>query len=375
VSRQDSLTEADLVDIFRRRIAPELVAARIVMTEDPTSVLDEDAMYHLAIVAENFVVMAQNLESEMDNFRLSAYLTTEALMGARTAAFRQQLLAQAVRDRIAVNVDAAIMASVSRFASPHAKALGDEELAFIDNVVSEVLGAPVLYEQPSRIERLAHSLSGVSFTLSKMAIQFVEDVIHAAMRIQHVSAHKYLKILRDGMRKLSDAPQPKLKLPEEVSLPTDESAEEIVQETAQVEAETLKEQEEPFESAEEDDVLYGVWETNAKRTVEKSCPDCETLEILTSMYPVPIYELPTPGAETLCAEYCACEVHVVNKDEFDDVRTQWSSVWRRITDQEMPEQFTKEDNEQVKALLKIMNKDARFFSKWAKRMSVDIGDL
>ena len=41
----------------------------------------------------------------------------------------------------------------------------------------------------------------------------------------------------------------------------------------------------------------------------------------------------------------------------------------------MPEQFTREDNEQVKALLKIMNKDAKFFSKWAKRMSVDIGDL
>ena len=373
VSRQDSLTEADLVDIFRRRIAPELVAARIVMTEDPTSVLDEDAMYHLAIVAENFVAMAQNLESEMDNFRLSAYLTNEALMGARTAAFRQNLLSQVVRDRIAADTDNAIIASVTRFASPHARALSEEELAFIDVIVSEVLGSSVS-SQPGRIVRLANSLSQVAPALSNRALQFIDDVISFVQKTYDATAGKYFRLLkarlaaltgnREDKAMLLDSEQDTVETPEDLEIQADE----LIQEA---------EDEQPdYEVGEEDEgIMYGVWETNAKRTVEKNCPDCEALETLTSMYPVPIYELPTPGAETLCAENCACEVHVVNKDEFDDVRSQWSSVWRRITDQEMPEQFTREDNEQVKALLKIMNKDARFFSKWAKRMSVDIGDL
>jgi hypothetical protein len=372
---QREMTDEELMEIFRLRIAPEIAAARVIATEDPSSILDQDAMYHLALVAENFLEMASQMESDMDALNLVGYLTTEGVMAAKAAAFRQQLLAQAVRDRIAVDIDSAIMASVSKFANTHAKALGDEELAFIDKVVSEVLGAPVLYSQPSRIMRLAHSLSGISFILSKTAIQFIEDVMRAAMRGQHSSAHKYIKILRDGIRKLSDVPQAELRVPDEVSLPTDERAEEIVQETEQAQAETLKEQEEPFEDAEEDDVLYGIWETNATRMVQENCPDCIALETLTSMYPIPVAELPTPGVETLCAQRCACAIRVVNADEFDQIRGQWSTVWQRFTGETMPDKFEKEDATKVKALVNVMLGDAKRFSAWAKRFNVQLDDV
>jgi len=372
---QREMTDEELMEIFRLRIAPEIAAARVIATEDPSSILDQDAMYHLALVAENFLEMASQMESDMDALNLVGYLTTEGVMAAKAAAFRQQLLAQAVRDRIAVDVDSAIMAAVSKFANTHAKALGDEELAFIDKVVSEVLGAPVLYSQPSRIMRLAHSLSGISFILSKTAIQFVEDVMRAAMRGQHSSAHKYIKILRDGIRKLSDVPQAELRVPDEVSLPTDDRVEEIVQETEQATTETLKEQEEPFEDAEEDDVLYGIWETNATRMVQENCPDCIALETLTSMYPIPVAELPTPGVETLCAQRCACAIRVVNADEFDQIRGQWSTVWQRFTGETMPDKFEKEDATKVKALVNVMLGDAKRFSAWAKRFNVQLDDV
>jgi len=372
---QREMTDEELMEIFRLRIAPEIAAARVIATEDPSSILDQDAMYHLALVAENFWEMASQMESDMDALNLVSYLTTEGVMAAKAAAFRQQLLAQAVRDRIAVDVDSAIMAAVSKFANTHAKALGDEELAFIDKVVSEVLGAPVLYSQPSRIMRLAHSLSGVGFILSKTAIQFIEDVMRAATRSQHSSSHKYIKILRDGIRKLSDVPQAELRLPDEVSLPTDERAEEIVQETEQATTEALREQEEPFEDAEEDDVLYGIWETNATRMVQENCPDCIALETLTSMYPIPVAELPTPGVETLCAQRCACAIRVVNADEFDQIRGQWSTVWQRFTGETMPDKFEKEDATKVKALVNVMLDDAKRFSAWAKRFNVQLDDV
>jgi len=375
LNAQREMTNDELMEIFRLRIAPEIAAARVIATEDPSSILDQDAMYHLALVAENFLEMASQMESNMDALNLVGYLTTEGVMAAKAAAFRQQLLAQAVRDRIAVNVDAAIMASVSKFANTHVKALGDEELAFIDKVVSEVLGASVLYSQPSRIMRLAHSLSGVSFTLSKIAIQFIEDVMRSAMRGQHSSSHKYIKILRDGIRKLSDVPQAELRLPDETSISTDDRAEEVVQETEQTATETLKEQEEPFEDAEEDDVLYGIWETNATRTVQENCPDCVALETLTSMYPVPVAELPTPGVETLCAQHCACAIRVVNADEFDQIRGQWSTVWERFTGETMPNRFEKEDVTKVKALVNVMLGDAKRFSAWAKRFDIQLEDV
>jgi hypothetical protein len=164
-------------------------------------------------------------------------------------------------------------------------------------------------------------------------------------------------------------------LPDEVSIPTDDRAEEIVQETEQTQAETLKEQEEPFEDAEEDDVLYGIWETNATRTVQENCPDCIALETLTSMYPVPVAELPTPGVETLCAQNCACAIRVVNADEFDQVRGQWSTVWQRFTGETMPDKFEKEDATKVKALVNVMLGDAKRFSAWAKRFNVQLDDV
>jgi hypothetical protein len=195
------------------------------------------------------------------------------------------------------------------------------------------------------------------------------------MRGQHFSSHKYIKILRDGIRKLSDVPQAELRLPDEVAIPTDDRVEEIVQETEQATTETLKEQEEPFEDAEEDDVLYGIWETNATRMVQENCPDCIALETLTSMYPVPVAELPAPGVETLCAQYCACAIRVVNADEFDQIRGQWSTVWERFTGETMPNRFEKEDAVKVKALVNVMLGDAKRFSAWAKRFHIQLDDV
>ena len=295
LSAQREMSDEDLLEVFRTRIAPEIAAARVIATEDPSSLLDTDAMYQLALVAENFLQMASAMEDDMDAMRLIDYLTTEGVMAAKAAAFRQQLLAQAVRDRIAVNTDAAIMASVSKFANPHAQALGEEEIAFIDSVVSEVLGASLMHQQPSRIMRLANSLSGVSFSLSKIALRFIDSVLNFVMRDQHLSSHKYIKVLRDAIHRLADAPQAKLDLPEEVTLPTDENVEEAVSEAEQAATEAREEQEEPFEDAEEDDVLYGIWETNATRTVQENCPDCTALETLTSMYPICLlYTSPSP---------------------------------------------------------------------------------
>ena len=375
LSAQREMSEEELLEVFRTRIAPEIAAARVITTEDPSAILDVDLMHQLALVAENFLDMATRMEDQIDAMRLVDYLTVEGVMSAKAAAFRQQLLAQAVRDRIAVNTDAAIMATVTKFANTHAKALGDEELAFIDSVVSEVLGASVMYQQPSRIMRLANSLAGVSFVLSRTALQFVDDVLHAAMRNQHLSSHRYIKILRDGIRKMADVPQAKLNLPDDVFLPTDDRVEEVIPEIEQAEEEARQEEEEPFEMAEEDDVLYGVWETNATRTVQENCPDCTALEALTSMYPIPVAELPTPGVETLCAQRCACAIRVVNADEFDAVRGQWSTVWQRFTGETMPTKFEKEDGVKVKALINVLTKDADRFSKWAKRFHVDLGEL
>jgi hypothetical protein len=174
---------------------------------------------------------------------------------------------------------------------------------------------------------------------------------------------------------LSDVPQAELRLPDETSISTDDRAEEVVQETEQTATETLKEQEEPFEDAEEDDVLYGIWETNATRTVQENCPDCVALETLTSMYPVPVAELPTPGVETLCAQRCACAIRVVNADEFDQIRGQWSTVWERFTGETMPNRFEKEDVTKVKALVNVMLGDAKRFSAWAKRFDIQLEDV
>ena len=151
--------------------------------------------------------------------------------------------------------------------------------------------------------------------------------------------------------------------------------EEVIPEIEQATEEARQEEEEPFEMAEEDDVLYGIWETNATRTVQENCPDCTALEALTSMYPVPVAELPTPGVETLCAQRCACAIRVVNADEFDAVRGQWSTVWQRFTGEAMPTRFEKEDGIKVKALINVLTKDAERFGKWAKRFHVDLGEL
>lgn len=76
-----------------------------------------------------------------------------------------------------------------------------------------------------------------------------------------------------------------------------------------------------FEKEEEEDeeepgqVVYGVWRVNCTRAVTRHCQDCLALEAVTATEPVPIEDLPTPGAETACGDNCACCVDEVSREE------------------------------------------------------------
>jgi len=107
---------------------------------------------------------------------------------------------------------------------------------------------------------------------------------------------------------------------------------------------------EKIKQIEEDETIYGVWETNARAVSSKNCEDCLALEALTHSAPVPIVQLPVPGAETVCGERCNCAIRPVSASEFVDMAVEYYASRAPISPERF-RQFVLEPDEELYSVM------------------------
>ena len=320
---------------FFESIEPVMLAIRVVETGDPTIVSDPDVESRLVEMASMFMEFAS--VAHRDPLRIASMaevLADEMMRDARIAGFRFVLASQVVRDRVLADLPEATISSVFR----GAESVSDELLSEIEEAMdsSKQVSPQKLIQNIAALVREAAVIS--AHGLSRMLSVFGVDAVKRAMRQEGISVAEYMDAVKDAF--------------------------------AGAHKDAVAGAHGEQEEEEEDNVIYGVWVRNAKRTVEKSCADCEALEALTSLKPVPITELPTPGVETQCGANCACDVEEVSGDEFMELYAGWKTVYREVFESELPESPEEIPPALIRPLLHMVLSNYQSAEKWAKRLDI-----
>lgn len=367
---------------FFDRIEPVMSALRVVETGDPTVVVDADVESRLVEMAAMFMdFMTQVDESPLQIASMAEMLADEMMRDVRISGFRALLASQVLRDRVFTDSGEATIAAIMR----DVELMSDDVLSEVEWIADSIRRAP-LGTLLSNIIRVIGAASQAAATgLSRMLAALGVESLRDSFRNRRLSVQQYLDSLRRFRRAVADVTGEGEEPPVEVSLITldDEMAHRVAEEThdplvakmiSDVEREPADVESSMYGSQEEDDaednVIYGIWVRNARRTVERSCSDCEALEMITSLKPIPITELPTPGVETECGQNCACAVEEVSGDEFVELYKTWQSVYREVFESELPESPEDLSPALIPALLHMVLKDYQSGERWLKRLDI-----
>lgn len=376
VLNNTQMSDEEIVDYMLKEVAPEVVAARVLATGDPTAGLDVDSEEHIARMAAEFLDFVHRVRDDaeaLNRTRIVQYLLDETDKAAKAASFRQLLIAQLVRDKIFTDIDNVSFGALSQV-DP-----GDVEA--VNRAIQALSNANLGSADVERNKVIGEVLRSVAEVSWKAGLTMINEFAASAMRQQRIHAFEYLRIARDvrtrirHLVKLYDAhhvDENAESIDPRAMRETD--AELIDDEIAPVEPPPLlgeEEKESPGDlEEEEDDVTFGVWVLNARRMTQYHCQDCESLASLTSFAPVPISQLPQPGTETECGDKCGCDIEEVDPQEHEQLYQTWSSVYRTVFDQDLPAKFEDIPRQILPSMLHFMADDYEKTVKWARRLHI-----
>jgi hypothetical protein len=384
-----NLSDDEIIRRLLREVEPEVVAARILATGDPTAGLDVDVGAHLERIAAGFIEFIRQIHAgneRINRIRIVQFLIDETMRGARAASFRQLLIDQLSRDKIAINIDNAVIGAVSAQRSHDIQLMPEQELLRIRAIGELVVGEEGPGSVVNRNARIAQAMAIIGELATRAGLIALNEYLYAALRMQKITAFEYLGLIRHVKFNLSrlENPQEEMEEAEKPIKPTpihetEPESPEIAE--SEVLPPALLHISDPIEDEDEDesealvdepeeDVIYGIWVLNARRMTRYHCSDCEALAALTSFAPVPIHTLPQPGTETACGDLCGCDIEEVSADEQGKSYMSWNAIFKDAFGFDLPSKFDDIPKQILPTFFHMIYEDYDFMEKWARKLGI-----
>lgn len=362
ITAQEALAE------FAEHVAPTLLVVRLGATDALEDLDDVDAQQQI----QEFVAMfAETLNRQHAGTlaTLQIELQMQELMeeierAEQRAQFRRLLAATVLKMAAHEIVDEATIAE-------RIQSVNSEDITALLAATSEyVRGELGTYDFLQSLVKRTAAIYAADAELGLAIASLARELVRKAYKQSHITHRER----RDLMRALPRRPR-------ETAVAEETAGEDRLQEAPADTPEDVLQQQTREKDEEETDevdasegVVYGLWQTNCTRVVDRNCEQCLALEALTHTEMIPISKLPTPGTSTPCQDRCACCVVPVEEREYHDaVRSYWENfaLSRGLSLASVMTQFA-DDPATLARSVKETKRYAEAINKWFSQLAMDV---